>query len=116
MDIYHIWCDLKQGQSDMEFVARATSYFEHLKQDAGLKQYRITRKKLGLAPSELLEFHIMLDFEDLSTLDATFNHVATREGSVENFHHAVNSRVNNVKFALYRDFPDPVRQQGNEKF
>lgn len=116
MDIYHIWCDLKSGQSDTEFVANATRYFDHLKQDAGLKAHRITRKKLGLAPSDLLEFHITLEFDDLAGLDATFNHVATREGAVENFHHAVNSKVSNVKFALYRDFPDPVRRTGGEKF
>lgn len=116
MDIYHIWCDLKPGQKDVEFVEHLIAYFEHLKQEAKLDSYRITRKKLGLAPADLLEFHIMLDFENLAELDETFNHVASRNDPVESFHHAVNGRVNNVRFALYRDFPDPVRQTGNEKF
>lgn len=116
MDIYHIWCSLKSGQSDMEFVASLQTYFKHLQQASSLKQYRITRKKLGLAPSELLEFHIMLEFENLSDIDAAFNHVATRSGKVESFHHAVNGKVGDVKFALYRDFPDPVRAQGEEQF
>ncbi|HEY5622229.1 MAG TPA: DUF6614 family protein [Gammaproteobacteria bacterium] len=31
-------------------------------------------------------------------------------------HHAVNSKVKNVKFALYRDFPDPGRKSGEERF
>jgi hypothetical protein len=35
---------------------------------------------------------------------------------VESFHHAVNSLATDVFFALYRDFPDPVRQRGEEKF
>lgn len=116
MDIYHIWCDLKPGQKDTEFVQHLTEYFEHLKQEATLSGYRITRKKLGLAPIDLLEFHIMLDFDNLSALDATFNHVASRRDPVETFHHAVNGRVSNVRFALYRDFPDPVRETGHEKF
>lgn len=116
MDIYHIWCNLKPGQSDMEFVAHVQSYFEHLQTESSLQKFRITRKKLGLAPKELLEFHIMLEFENLADMDAAFNHVATRAGKVESFHHAVNGKVQDVKFALYRDFPDPVRQQGEELF
>jgi hypothetical protein len=28
----------------------------------------------------------------------------------------VNSLVQNVRFALYRDFPDPQRQRGAERF
>ena len=30
--------------------------------------------------------------------------------------HGVNALVQNLTFALYRDFPDPVRQRGQEKF
>lgn len=73
MDIYHVWCDLKPGTSDLEFK--------------------------GLAP-----------------LDDAFTHVASRSGPVESFHQAVNSRVINVNFALYRDFPDVQRKTGEEKF
>jgi hypothetical protein len=58
----------------------------------------------------------MLDFENLADIDAAFNHVATRSGDVESFHHAVNGRVRDVRFALYRDFPDTVRQSGEELF
>ena len=35
--------------------------------------------------------------------------------STETFHFGVNSLVQNVDFALYRDFPDPQRQQGAER-
>jgi len=116
MDIYHIWCDLKPGQRDLEFVSHLKHYLDHLKAEASLQQYRITRKKLGLGPAEMLEFHIWLEFDNLADLDAAFNHVASREGAVEGLHHAVNGRVNNIKFALYRDFPDDVRQAGAELF
>ena len=116
MNIYHIWCDLKAGVNDLEFVADLKVYFDHLSTESSLKGYRITRKKLGLAADDLLEFHIMLEFDNLADIDLAFNHVATRAGQVESFHHAVNGKVRNVKFALYRDFPDPVRQKGEELF
>jgi hypothetical protein len=31
-------------------------------------------------------------------------------------HRALNSLVTNLTFALYRDFPDAVRHEGEEKF
>jgi hypothetical protein len=42
--------------------------------------------------------------------------VSTRADPVESFHHAVNSKVQDIFFALYRDFPDPQRVRGQEKF
>jgi hypothetical protein len=116
MDLYHIWCSLKDGVSDLEFVDAAQSYFSHLKQDGRLHGYRITRRKLGLGPSFLPEFHIILEFENLAQLDKAFMQVSSRSEPVESFHHAVNAKVKEVCFALYRDFPDPGRVRGQEKF
>lgn len=116
MDIYHIWCNLKPGVSDVEFCDDTRRYLDHLKSLGRLSSYRITRAKLGLRPAVLREFHIMLEFVDLAQLDAAFGAVAARSDPTEDFHHAVNSLVSDVMFALYRDFPDPVRQRGEERF
>ncbi len=116
MDHYHIWCDLKAGVSDTEFADNVRSYLEHLKAEGLIATWRLTRRKLGLGDPRLPEFHIVLETEDLAQLDRAFQHVATRGGPVEGLHHAVNSLVDEVMFGLYRDFPDPVRQHGQEKF
>ncbi|MDX1421994.1 MAG: DUF6614 family protein [Kiloniellales bacterium] len=116
MDLYHVWCNLKPGVSDTEFADKATAYFRHLEAQGLITGHRITRRKLGLAPPQLREFHILLEVADLAQLDRAFNHVATRSEPVESFHHAVNSLVTDSYFALYRDFPDPVRKRGEEKF
>ncbi len=42
--------------------------------------------------------------------------MAARADPTESFHQGVNSLVRDTIFALYRDFPDPVRQRGQEKF
>lgn len=115
MNVYHIWFDLDAGARDHEVVDACTRFCEHLR-PRGLERFRITRRKLGLGPPELPEFHVMLEFATLAALDAAFSDVATRGEPVEGLHHAVNGRVRNVKFALYRDFPDPGRQYGAERF
>lgn len=116
MDIYHVWCNLKSGVGDTEFADACAVYFDHLKSEDRLRGYRITRRKLGLGPDHLPEFHIMLEFDGLAQLDHAFGEVSSRAGPVESFHHSVNSKVQDIFFALYRDFPDAQRVRGEEKF
>lgn len=116
MDLYHIWCDLRPGVRDLEFTARLTAYMDHLRGREMIAGWRLTRRKLGLGAPGLGEFHIMIEVRDLAQLDAAFGHVASRAEPVEGVHEGVNSLVQNAVFALYRDFPDPVRQTGQEKF
>lgn len=116
MDVYHVWFNLKPSVRDLDFVASARAYLDHLKESGDLAGYRITRCKLGLAPPQLREWHITLDFDNMSQMDGAFGRVSARTDPVESFHHAVNSKVQDVFFALYRDFPDPGRVTGQEKF
>lgn len=116
MDLYHIWFNLKPGVHDTDFSDRVHDYLGHLK-DAGLiAGYRLTRRKLGLGAPGLPEFHIIIEAENLAQLDRAFDEVAARSGPAEGLHHAVNSQISDAIFALYRDFPDPVRKRGDEKF
>ena len=116
MDIYHIWCDLKDGTGDLEFCRNVERYPGNLKDQGNIAGFRIMRRKLGLAPPTLAEFHLMIEVDGLAQLDQAFSSVAMRRDPVEEFHHAVNSQVQNLSFALYRDFPDSVRESGGERF
>lgn len=101
---------------DTEIVEAMQRYFASLKAEGQLASSRITRRKLGLGHPTLPEWHVMLEFDGLAQLDQAFGNVASRADPIESFHHAVNSRVRNATFALYRDFPDPTRVRGQEKF
>ncbi len=116
MDIYHAWCNLKPGTDDIAFCERVEGYLGRLRDEKLIESFRITRRKLGFGPPHLGEFHITIEVEGLAQLDAAFQHVATRAGPIEGLHQAVNSLATDLSFALYRDFPDPVRQRGEERF
>jgi hypothetical protein len=116
MNVYHIWFNLKDGVGDIPFVESARAYLDYLKGEGTVAGYRITRRKLGLGPPQLPQWHITLDFENMAQMDDAFDRVSSRADPVESFHHAVNSKVQDVFFALYRDFPDPGRVTGQEKF
>ena len=116
MDVYHVWCNLKPGVGDVDFAERVAHYMGDLKGRGLIESCRVTRRKLGLGPHELGEFHLMIEVRDLQQLEAAFASVASRRSPIEDFHHAVNSLVTDARFALYRDFPDPFRHHGEEKF
>jgi hypothetical protein len=69
-----------------------------------------------LGPAELGEFDLVMETRNMAQLDEAFQHVATRAEPVESVHFGVNSKVENLRFGLYRDFPDPVRREGGERF
>lgn len=116
MDLYHIWCNLRPGSSDVEFADAVDSYLGQLQQEGRIAGHRMSRRKLGLGPSSIGEFHIAIEVEDLAQLDRAFMRVSTREGPIETLHFAVNRHACDVQFALYRDFPDGHRERGAEKF
>lgn len=116
MNIYHGFFDLKPGAHDVEFAEDFAAFMEFLRKEGKLVTWRLTRRKLGLGPAELGEFHAMMEFNSLAQFDEAFSMAATRSGDMERYHFNVNSRVASVKFALYRDFPDGERQKGEELF
>ena len=116
MDLYHAFFDLKPGITDMQLVESVDRYMGYLRDEGLIASHRLTRAKLGFGLKGHGDWHLVLEVRDLAQLQAAFDRVASRAGPVEGFHFGVNSLVQNPVFALYRDFPDPVRQRGEERF
>ncbi|MEX0759491.1 MAG: DUF6614 family protein [Tistlia sp.] len=116
MTVYQGFFDLKPGTGDLEFAGAVEGYLGQLREQGLIESWRLLRRKLGLGPRELGEFQLIMEFADLEQLDHAFTRVSTRSDPVEGLHHAVNSKIARVSFALYRDFPDPQRVTGEERF
>ena len=116
MDHYHTWFDLKPGVKDTDFARDLARYMGYLSEHKLIEGWHLTRRKLGLAPAEMGEFHLVMQTKNMAQLEEAFQHVASRAEPVESVHFGVNSKVQNARFGLYRDFPDAVRREGEEKF
>lgn len=106
MDVYHIWCDLKDGREDRAFASAVAAYLDHHKVGGRIVSWRLLRRKLGFGPEGQGEFHIMIETKDMGQLEQAFRAAAARSGEVEKLHAAVYSQVTNARFGLARDFPD----------
>jgi Family of unknown function (DUF6614) len=116
MDLYHVFCNLKNGVSDLGFCDDVSRYLGALRDGGRIRGFRLTRRKLGLGPESLGEFHIQIEVDDLAQLDRAFQAVSERSGPIEELHARVNQVATDLRFALYRDFPDPQRRRGEERF
>jgi hypothetical protein len=116
VDLYHVWCNLKSGVSDVGFSEDVSRYLGALREGGRIRSFRITRRKLGLGPNDLGEFHIAIEVDDLAQLERAFRTVSERAEPIEELHSRVNQVATDVRFALYRDFPDPQRRRGAERF
>jgi len=109
VDYYEIWFDLKEGSRDLELSRAVADYLGYLDSRGLIEGYRLSRRKLGFGIPEIGEFHITIETRDLAQLETAFQRAASRDSEVEPLHAAVYSLVKNARFALYRDFPDPIR-------
>lgn len=107
MDVYHIWCDLKDSSEAGAFSEALATWLNHLKDQERLVSWRLLRRKLGFGPKTLGEFQILIETADLAQLDRAFAAAAQPSAEAEALHAAVYRRVTNVSFGLSRDFPDP---------
>lgn len=116
VDIYNGWFNLKKGVSDLDLVEAVEAYLGGLEEEGLIAGWRLMRRKLGLGHPALGEWHVMIEVTGLAQLDEAFGQVAARRDPIEQLHHCVNALVEDTTFALYRDFPDPFRERGEERF
>ena len=115
MNTYHLWFNLRHGVSDAEFPHHMQLYLDHLKAQGLLRGWRLQRRKLGFGPSDIGEWHVAIDTDDLRQLEDMFEAVARTRGpsagdaarsDLARLHAQVYSRVEHLRTALYRDYPD----------
>ena len=114
MDVYLLRADLRPGIRDTAFAEALAGYLDALAGDGRIESWRLLRRKLGLGTGQ--EFLVLIEVVGLAQLDDAFAAVSAREDPLEGLHHGVNSLVTGFEAALYRDFPDPHRVRGAERF
>ena len=114
MDVYELSVDLRDGVRDVELADALDAYLGLLQRQGHIESWRLLRRKLGFGTGG--EFKVLIETRDLAQLDAAFQVVSTRQDPVEEVHFGVNSLVTNFRASLFRDFPDPQRVRGEERF
>jgi hypothetical protein len=111
MNHFHIWCNLKVGQDDLQFCESVREFLSYLHERELIEGYYITRRKFVVTPPLLGDFQIVIEFDTIAQMNRAFDYVARGGEEVEAFHKPITSAVRNVSTALYRDYPEPRRKK-----
>jgi hypothetical protein len=60
-DIYHIWCNPKEGVDAKDFADKIRTFLAELVKAGKLESFRVMRMKLGFRSMDLPDFHIMME-------------------------------------------------------
>jgi hypothetical protein len=106
-DIYHIWANKKGDLSDHDWIASMKRFLDKLVTDGKMNSYRITRCKLGFRSiTDLPEWNIQMEFDNMDHLEKCFIRVAKKEGELEKDHQGFNQFVDDhIEHALFADWP-----------
>ena len=107
-DIYHIWCNPKEGVDAAEFADKIKIFLGELVKAGKQESFRVMRMKLGFRSMDLPDFHIMMETKNMQQLDDAMSMVGRRTGELEGHHVSMNRLVDiaTIQHALYRDYPD----------
>lgn len=106
---YHIWFDTHPKVKDLDLAGSMETFLDHMQSKGLIAGWNLQRRTLGLCSADLGEWHCSMATQDLGQLQAAFDAITPRSGDEEKLHAGVWSKVTNLKFALYRDFPDQNR-------
>ena len=111
MNIYHCMIELKDRDNALGFAEAATNWFEYLKSKELISDWRLLRRKFGLASSDHTDFIVELDVVDMAALESAFNRLSTVEADEEEMYRKMHAMIAVEKIGFYRSYPDPIRRE-----
>jgi hypothetical protein len=109
MNHFHIWCNLKAGADAREFGDGARELLSYLHEREMIEGYSIARRGFVIAPPELGEFHVTVEFRSIEQMDHTLEYVSNGSEVVAAFYKPLAEMIRDVSLAMDRDFPEEAK-------
>ena len=106
MNHFHIWCNLKAGTDAREFGDGARELLSYLHEREMIEGYSIARRGFVIAPPDLGEFHVSVEFRSIEQMDRTLEYVSNGNEEAAAFYQPLAEIIRDVSLAMDRDFPE----------
>lgn len=111
MNLYHVMVDLKDDAKALVFAKALDDWLSYLQGEGKIGDWRLLRRKLGLASDAHSDFLLEIEVRDLSHLDDAFRHLSSHSDEVERLYHPLHQLVATAQVGIYRPFPDAERAE-----
>lgn len=110
MNHFHIWCNLKAGTNARDFGDAAREFLVYLHEREYIEGYAIARRGFVIAPPDLGEFHVTVEFKSLEQMDRAMELVSDGSEEVAAFYNPLADWVRDVSLAMDRDYPEETQR------
>lgn len=111
MNIYHCLIELKDGARALAFAAAVESWMSYLKSKGLIRDWRLMRRKFGLASGAHTDFLLEIDITSLGDLDKAFSALGDVDDVAERRYDQMHQMVSAISVGLYRPYPDPAQRE-----
>lgn len=111
MNLYHCMIELKSDAKALAFAASVEQWMGELKALGLIGEWRLMRRKLGLASGPHSDFLLEIEVEDMAALERAFRAAGKMTEGETRHYELMHGMIGSVAMGLYRPFPDPERRE-----
>lgn len=111
MNIYHCLIELKSDAKALAFGAAVGNWMGHLQSLALIDDWRLLRRKFGLASGVHCDFILEITVDGLGQLDTTFAALSQTDEEAARLYDQMHQLIGTVSVGLYRPYPDPAYRE-----
>lgn len=106
MNLYHCMIELRPEAHALAFAKAAGNWMDHLKTLGLVTDWRLMRRKFGLASGAHTDFLLEITLPDLATLDSAFSALAHADEAAGQRYDQMHGMIARAEVGLYRPYPD----------
>jgi hypothetical protein len=111
MNLYHCMIELRPEARALAFAQACSQWMGHLQAQGLITDWRLLRRKLGLASGQHTDFLLEIELPALSTLDTAFSALATADADATRRYDLLHGMIARAEVGLYRPYPDPTQRE-----
>lgn len=111
MNLYHCMIELRSEAGALAFAQACGIWMQHLQSQGLVGEWRLLRRKFGLAAGAHTDFLLELELPCLAALDTVFSTLAGADDEVTRRYDQMHGMIARVDAGLYRPYPDPHQRE-----
>ncbi|NGQ90440.1 hypothetical protein G5V65_05990 [Rhodobacter sp. HX-7-19] len=111
MNTYHCLIELKPEARALSFAHAVGLWLNHLASLNLVSDWRLMRRKFGLASGRHTDFVLEIEIEGMAALDAAFTALADADDHAVQLYEKMHAMIESAEIGLYRPYPDPSQRE-----
>ena len=111
MNTYHCLIELKPEARALSFAHAVCLWLNHLASLNLVSDWRLMRRKFGLASGRHTDFVLEIEIAGMAALDDAFTALADADADAVQLYERMHNMIESTEIGLYRPYPDPAQRE-----